>query len=95
MEAQGRARFQPVPFRAPRRLQLRGSEVLPKDLKKEFKELALADAAPQIFKCLAVLKYVFNRRFIRNPLMCGFMELPSGDVSELLKHPRTFKSPSC
>lgn len=39
---------------------LRGSEVLPKDLKKEFKELALADAAPQIFKCLAVLKYVLT-----------------------------------
>lgn len=37
-----------------------GSEVLLKDLKKEFKELALADAAPQIFKCLAVLKYVLT-----------------------------------
>lgn len=37
----------------------------------------------------------FNRRFIQNPLMCGFMKLPSGDVSELLEHPRTFKGPSC
>lgn len=42
------------------RLRLCGSEVLPKDLKKEFKELALAEAAPQIFKCLAVLKYVLT-----------------------------------
>lgn len=48
------------PVWAPPRLWLCGSEVLLQDLKKEFKELALADAAPQIFKCLAVLKYVLT-----------------------------------